>query len=48
MKFPTQLYGDFFINHEIRISALNNQSFMESYKVKFQVGEILLHARLLA
>ena len=30
MTFPTQLYGDYFINHEIRIPSLTNQYFMES------------------
>ena len=30
MKFPTQLCGNYEINHEIRIPSLNNQYFMES------------------
>ena len=31
MKFPTKLYGDYFINHEIRIPSLTIQE--DSWKV---------------
>ena len=36
MTFPTQLYGDYFINHEIRIPSLTNQYFMESRSCFFR------------
>ena len=35
MKFPTQLYGDYFISHDIRIPFLTNQDSMESRRVFF-------------
>ena len=33
---PTQLYGDYFINHEIRIPSLTNQDSMESRSFFFR------------
>ena len=35
MTFPTQLYGDYFISHEIRIPSLTIQDSMESRRVFF-------------
>ena len=36
--YTTQLCGDYFINHEIRIPFLNNQYFMESKAGFFERG----------
>ena len=38
MSHTTQLYRDYFINHEIRIPSLTNQDFMES-KAGFKVSD---------
>ncbi len=39
----TQLYGDYFINHEIRIPSLNNQDSMESTALKLTASLHLNH-----
>ena len=41
MTFPTQLYGDYFINHEIRIPFLNKQDSMESKAGFFFVAHVM-------
>ena len=40
MTFPTQLYRDYFINHEIRIPSLTNQDSMKSRFGFFFVAQL--------